>query len=117
MSGQGGGEGRRKRPGFDATGRPVAAVHRSAPADDPTPATEDPGLSTQHLVLVMAKAPRPGAVKTRLCPPLTPGLAADLYRAFLRDTLATAAGLGVALGVVYPPVDDDLARDLRALLP
>ncbi|HET8631773.1 MAG TPA: TIGR04282 family arsenosugar biosynthesis glycosyltransferase [Thermomicrobiales bacterium] len=69
-----------------------------------------------RLLLVMAKVPRAGAVKTRLCPPLTPGLAADLYRAFLRDTLATGAGLaGVALGVVYPPVDD--ARALRALLP
>lgn len=70
------------------------------------------------LLLVMAKAPWPGAVKTRLCPPLTPGLAADLYRAFLRDTVATGASLpGVALGVVYPPALARAVDGLRALLP
>ena len=37
---------------------------------------------------VMAKAPVPGKVKTRLSPPLTPGEAAGLNAAFLRDTLA-----------------------------
>lgn len=35
--------------------------------------------------ILMAKEPRPGRVKTRLCPPLTPGEAADLYAAFLGD--------------------------------
>ena len=34
-------------------------------------------------IVVMAKQPEPGKVKTRLCPPLTPGQAADLYEAFL----------------------------------
>lgn len=72
--------------------------------------------ATEQLLLVMAKAPRPGAVKTRLCPPLTPGLAADLYRAFLRDTLALAERLaGTDRGVVFPPTADD--RSLHALLP
>jgi len=33
----------------------------------------------------MARCPRPGACKTRLCPPLTPDEAADLYVAFLED--------------------------------
>ena len=67
-------------------------------------------------MLIMAKTPRPGTVKTRLCPPLTPGLAADLYRAFLRDTLATARALpGTAVGVVHLPSADDWS--LRALLP
>jgi rSAM/selenodomain-associated transferase 1 len=36
---------------------------------------------------VFAKAPEPGRVKTRLCPPLTPGEAAALADAFLRDAL------------------------------
>lgn len=73
-------------------------------------------MDNDRLLLIMAKAPLPGAVKTRLCPPLTPGLAADLYRAFLRDTLATGASLpATALGVVHPPTTDDGA--LRALLP
>jgi rSAM/selenodomain-associated transferase 1 len=36
-------------------------------------------------VAVMAKAPIPGRVKTRLAPPLTPEMAAALSAAFLRD--------------------------------
>lgn len=38
-------------------------------------------------ILVMAKAPVPGRVKTRLCPPFTPAQAADLALAALLDTL------------------------------
>ncbi|MBA3807215.1 MAG: TIGR04282 family arsenosugar biosynthesis glycosyltransferase [Solirubrobacterales bacterium] len=38
-------------------------------------------------LLVLAKAPRAGAVKTRLCPPLTPTQAAELAEAALLDTL------------------------------
>lgn len=41
---------------------------------------------TGHL-LVMAKRPTPGRVKTRLCPPCTPRQAADLAAAALGDTL------------------------------
>ena len=36
-------------------------------------------------IAVMAKAPRPGHSKTRLCPPLTPDEARDMSAAFLRD--------------------------------
>ena len=39
-------------------------------------------------VMIMAKAPYPDQVKTRLCPPLTPGQAAALARAFLCDKIA-----------------------------
>jgi uncharacterized protein len=39
---------------------------------------------------VIAKAPVPGRVKTRLTPPCTPEQAATLARAALRDTLAAA---------------------------
>lgn len=42
-------------------------------------------------ILVMAKAPRAGLVKTRLCPPLTPAEAAAVAEAALRDTLAAVA--------------------------
>lgn len=38
-------------------------------------------------LIVFAKVPRPGAVKTRLSPPLTPSEAAELYDAFLHDAL------------------------------
>ena len=40
---------------------------------------------------VMAKAPRPGQSKTRLCPPLRPEQAADLSAAFLRDVTDNVA--------------------------
>jgi glycosyltransferase A (GT-A) superfamily protein (DUF2064 family) len=60
------------------------------------------------LVLVMAKAPVPGRVKTRLCPPLSPIEAAAVARAALADTLETVAGCGADAKVVAvdgPPGD------------
>ncbi|MFL6075576.1 MAG: TIGR04282 family arsenosugar biosynthesis glycosyltransferase [Mycobacteriales bacterium] len=45
---------------------------------------------------VLAKAPVPGKVKTRLCPPCTPDQAAALAAAALADTLAAAALAPVA---------------------
>lgn len=41
--------------------------------------------------VVLAKAPLPGRVKTRLCPPCTPSEAAMLATAALTDTLAAVA--------------------------
>ncbi|MEH3052521.1 MAG: DUF2064 domain-containing protein [Patulibacter minatonensis] len=40
---------------------------------------------------VIAKAPIPGRVKTRLCPPCTPAQAAAIAEGALRDTLAVVA--------------------------
>src|SRR5206468_1733068 len=54
----------------------------------------------------MAKAPRAGDVKTRLCPPLTVAEAADLYRAFLLDKIEQVGSLQ-ALDVIAKP-DTDL---------
>jgi uncharacterized protein len=42
-------------------------------------------------LLVIAKAPVPGRVKTRLCPPCSPAQAARLAEAALADTLAAVA--------------------------
>ncbi|MFC6066460.1 TIGR04282 family arsenosugar biosynthesis glycosyltransferase [Streptomyces ochraceiscleroticus] len=42
-------------------------------------------------LLVIAKEPRPGRVKTRLTPPFTPAEAAELAEAALVDTLRTVA--------------------------
>ncbi|MFE7974973.1 DUF2064 domain-containing protein [Streptomyces shenzhenensis] len=42
-------------------------------------------------LLVIAKEPRPGRVKTRLTPPFTPRQAAELAEAALADTLAAVA--------------------------
>ncbi len=51
-------------------------------------------------LLVIAKEPVPGQVKTRLCPPCTPEQAAALAEACLADTLATvAAAAGPGLPV------------------
>jgi rSAM/selenodomain-associated transferase 1 len=50
-------------------------------------------------IIVFAKVPRAGEVKTRLSPPLTPEQAADLYRAMLGDVLATTAAAANALGL------------------
>jgi rSAM/selenodomain-associated transferase 1 len=56
---------------------------------------------------VMAKAPRPGFSKTRLCPPLRPDQAAALSAAFLRDITEniTLAGRQAAITpyVAYAP--------------
>lgn len=42
-------------------------------------------------VVVFAKAPAPGRVKTRMTPPLSPAQAAELYAALLADALAATA--------------------------
>ena len=59
-------------------------------------------------VAVMAKAPRPGKVKTRMCPPLAPEEAMAMSAAFLRDitgNIALAAGTAPLHGfVAYAPL-------------
>jgi len=55
-------------------------------------------MTTQ--LLVMAKAPVPGRVKTRLCPPCTPHQAARLAAAALTDTLATVRATPAARRVL-----------------
>ena len=44
-------------------------------------------------IVVFAKAPLPGQVKTRMTPPLSPEQAAELYAALLADVLAATAGI------------------------
>lgn len=53
----------------------------------------DPAARSAQL-LVLAKAPFPGRVKTRLCPPCTPRQAAELAAASLADTLDAVRGTG-----------------------
>ncbi|WP_375461972.1 DUF2064 domain-containing protein [uncultured Enterovirga sp.] len=59
----------------------------------------------------MAKAPRPGRSKTRLCPPLRPEDAASLSGAFLRDTTRTIARAGreapISPYAAYAPAGDE----------
>jgi rSAM/selenodomain-associated transferase 1 len=73
----------------------------------------------QCALAVMAKAPRPGKVKTRLAPPLTLDQSATINICFLRDTtenIATVAASGLAASVIsYTPVGDEALFD--TLLP
>lgn len=70
-----------------------------------------------HL-LVLAKAPVAGRVKTRLCPPFTPDQAAQLAEAALRDTLdAVAATPAVARTVVLDGAPGAWLPSTFAVLP
>jgi uncharacterized protein len=78
-------------------------------------AVADPGCA----LALMAKAPRVGAVKTRLVPPLSEEDAAELSRCFIRDMATNIAGLieprhhrGV---VAFAPAHDSAA--FEGLLP
>jgi rSAM/selenodomain-associated transferase 1 len=51
-------------------------------------------------LIVIAKSPQPGRVKTRLCPPCTPDEAATLAEAALADTLAVLATVPVRRHVI-----------------
>ena len=56
------------------------------------------------MIAIVAKAPEPGLVKTRLCPPLSAGAAAELSRAFVLDTIEQVRSLpAVARAVAYAP--------------
>ncbi|MGH7408768.1 MAG: TIGR04282 family arsenosugar biosynthesis glycosyltransferase, partial [Candidatus Methylomirabilales bacterium] len=55
-------------------------------------------------VSIMAKAPRAGEVKTRLCPPLSATEAAELYRCFLLDKIEQVRTLEEASpAIAYAP--------------
>jgi hypothetical protein len=47
----------------------------------------------EEAIVLMAKAPVAGRVKTRLCPPLSPGESAALYACMLRDTADEVSNL------------------------
>lgn len=64
---------------------------------------ESPDADLTGVVVVLAKEPRPGEVKTRLCPPLSSEMAARCHEAFVADTLSR---VGAA---VSPCVERELA--------
>lgn len=56
------------------------------------------------LLVIVAKAPVPGDVKTRLYPNLTHEEATDLYRCFIQDRIAEIGSLkGIDLAISYTP--------------
>lgn len=67
-------------------------------------------------VIIFAKAPVAGQVKTRLCPPLSPDEAAELARCFLLDSVARACALPqVQACLAFTPAEGEPC--LRELLP
>src|SRR3954447_17694456 len=75
-------------------------------------------------LLVMAKSPVPGRVKTRLCPPCSPGEAAAVAEAALADTLDAVAACGADRKIValdgepgdWLPAGFELIRQCRGSL-
>lgn len=70
-------------------------------------------MSGRRRALVVAKAPRAGASKTRLVPPLSPAAAASLAEAMLLDTLDGCRAEADAVGLLCP--DEANARALADL--
>ena len=68
--------------------------------------------ASDRVLVIMAKAPRPGAVKTRLAASLSPDAVSDFYRCLLTDTLALARSLSdVDVAIMCPAADvNDLAQ-------
>ena len=62
--------------------------------------------SNDRVLVIMAKAPRPGAVKTRLESSLSPNAIIDFYRCLLDDTLTLARSLNdVEIAIMCPNSD------------
>jgi rSAM/selenodomain-associated transferase 1 len=77
----------------------------------------------RRALIVVAKRPRAGQTKTRLCPPLSPQQAAELYACFMVDTLALMTEVdSVDPVIAYAPHTDEtyfreLAGTAFSLLP
>src|SRR5260370_33254105 len=67
-----------------------------------------------RILVIMAKAPRLGSVKTRLADSLSLQEVTELYRCLLNDTIALAQALDrVEFAIMCPASDvDDLSRAL-----
>ena len=65
-----------------------------------------PSSGSHRVLVIMAKAPRPGAVKTRLTSSLSPEAVTDFYCCLLADTLALARSLNdVEVAIMCPDID------------
>ncbi|MEM7410059.1 MAG: TIGR04282 family arsenosugar biosynthesis glycosyltransferase [Myxococcota bacterium] len=74
---------------------------------------------SRPVLIVFAKRPAPGEVKTRMCPPFQPDEAADLYAAMLDDVLEASLDAARAVGaeawlLVHPA---SAARELTLRCP
>jgi rSAM/selenodomain-associated transferase 1 len=62
-----------------------------------------PAPAATRLTALFTKHPTPGTVKTRLCPPLTPGQAARLAEGMLRDAVARSSAGAWRTALVFAP--------------
>ncbi len=70
------------------SGKPAPSPrHRHTPRGDP------PAGPAEGAIIIFAKAPVPGTVKTRMCPPLTPDEAATLQGSLVMDAVEGARSL------------------------
>ena len=73
-------------------------------------------IMAANALVIFAKWPLPGQVKTRLCPPLRPDQAAELARCFLLDTVERVSRIEeVQVWVAFTPAESELR--FRTLLP
>src|SRR5580704_4933609 len=72
-------------------------------------------LGGDRVLVVMAKAPKPGMVKTRLSPSLPVEAVTDLYRCLLSDTIALAHSLEMVDVAIMCPASD--VEELKTLAP
>lgn len=64
--------------------------------------------SEDRVLVIMAKAPRPGSVKTRLTSSLSPEAVTEFYGCLLEDTLALAQSLSdVEVAIMCPASDEN----------
>lgn len=75
--------------------------------------------STNRTLVIMAKAPRVGSVKTRLAGNLTAQQTAELYAALLNDTITLGQALDqVEIAILCPEPDvEELSRSIAAPIP
>jgi rSAM/selenodomain-associated transferase 1 len=70
-----------------------------------------------NALLIFAKWPEPGKVKTRLSPPFSAQEASDVYRCMLMDTLENTVGLKGMKRMVFFDGDPERTADFRLLAP
>jgi rSAM/selenodomain-associated transferase 1 len=74
-----------------------------------------PSSSSDRVLVIMAKAPRPGEVKTRLIPSISPAAVTAFYCCLLEDTLTLARSLSnVEVAIMCPETDVNEVAQLAA---
>jgi hypothetical protein len=86
---------------------------------EPSSQTTIGSRRSECTLVIMAKAPKPGVVKTRLAQSLPLAAVVELYRCLLDDTMALARSLDDVQVAIMCPASDvkDLSRTLRDSIP